>query len=219
MSAAETSNGRAWPRHKEASVFCLSWLSVVLGCSMLLRKAALEILCLTWRLQACEVKCLCLNKHLSWEELGCWSTAGWELAAGPDWELRRILWQSWHRVFDCLFSTFRCNRYPGAAVTKLARCCCRWFSNCTEQCGGIEGGDGCERNSCLENHRGIFMPGILSYLLSPKVAPLTLETVWHLKLWGTWPWGYWQLHSQEQEVYFAVWNPDWGILMGWMNRI
>lgn len=26
------------------------------------------------------------------------------------------------------------------------------------------------------------MPGILSYLLSPKVAPLTLETLWHLTM-------------------------------------
>lgn len=155
---------------------------------MLLRKAALEILCLPRRLKTCEVKCLCLNKHLSWEELGCWSTAGWELAAGPNWELRRILWQSWHLIFDCLFSTFRCNRYPGAGVTKLALCCCHWFSNCTKQCGGIEGGDGCERNSCLENHRGVFMPGILSYLLSPKGGPSHLgdsvapETTGHMTM-------------------------------------
>lgn len=146
---------------------------------MLQGKAALEILCLPWSLKPHKVKCLCLNKHLSWEELRCWNTAGWELAVGPNWELRRILWQSWHLVFDCLLSTFRYNRYPGAGVTKLARCCC-WFSNCTRQCGGIEGGDGCERNSCLENHRGILMPGILSYLLPPR---------WPLSPWrqcGTW---------------------------------
>lgn len=201
---AVTNNGKVWHRHKEAVVFCLSWLSVVLGCSVLLSKAVLEFFCLPWKLKTCEVQCLCQNKRLP----GC-CVKSWDadMQQGEGWHWAQTGSQGESSGEADVFVLITWFPPAGVIDTQVVQ----WLNlrvfvaagfQLQGAVGGTEGRGGVWEAFLTQEPQRHFH----AWHSFPKVAPLILETVWHLKPWAVWPWVIYSCKIRSRRLIFFRWE-------------